>query len=237
LGDWSGARAEFEAATDLLAEVGISWVSPYPLDSLGYLDLAEGRHEEGTRNLQESLALAESTVNLLMVSEVHVELAEYDLVEGRPEAARARLSALDTQISDRVERANSATQLAWAHIELGDLVAAETWLESAELISRRQEQRLERIELLRVRALWHAAQQQWDAADAAVTESRELAHAIPYPYAEAKALATHGTLLARRGAAEAAREGLTAALVILQRLGEHLWAAQVEQRLADLRGR
>jgi tetratricopeptide (TPR) repeat protein len=234
-GDWAEARTQFAVATTLMDEIGISWASPYVLCARGLLDLAEGRRDEGMRRLLEANRLAEAGSNAQMVSETLEVLAECDLVEGRAGAARTRLSEFSSQVPDRVDSAAAAMLLAWAHTELGDLTAAETWLESAELISQRRQQRLAEVDVLRVRSHWHAARTEWTAAETAALLSAELARAIPYPYAEAKALAALGSLRIKRGAPEQARENLTAALTILHRLGERLYAAQIEGLLSTVR--
>ena len=79
------------------------------------------------------------------------------------------------------------------------------------------------------------SQQQWLVASVALDEALGLAHMMPYPYAEAKAYYVYGLLQQTKGEREAAREHFTAALTILNRLGERLYAGQVERALVQLR--
>jgi hypothetical protein len=57
---------------------------------------------------------------------------------------------------------------------------------------------------------------------------------MPLPYAEAKARYGYGQLYAAKGESEPAREQYRAALAILDRLGERLYAEHVERALAEL---
>lgn len=61
----------------------------------------------------------------------------------------------------------------------------------------------------------------------------DAARAMPYPYAEARALYIYGQLHQARGEREAASARYAAALTILNRLGERLLAAQIERTLAS----
>jgi len=88
---------------------------------------------------------------------------------------------------------------------------------------------------LRVQALLCLQQHRWDEAQAALEEAIALCRAMPYPYAEAKALYVYGLLHQAKGEPTQARERLEAALAILNRLGERLYAEQVEQALAESR--
>lgn len=74
----------------------------------------------------------------------------------------------------------------------------------------------------------------WQAAQETLEEALTLAQAMPAPYAEAKALYVYGRLHQAQGEPEQAREHWEAALAILNRLGERLYAEQIEQTLAGL---
>ncbi len=68
----------------------------------------------------------------------------------------------------------------------------------------------------------------------ALDEALALARAMPYPYAEAKALYVYGLLHATRGEQRQARARLEEALALLARLGERMYAERAEQALAAL---
>jgi hypothetical protein len=57
---------------------------------------------------------------------------------------------------------------------------------------------------------------------------------MPYPYAEAKALYVYGLIRAARGEPDRARARYDAAMAILARLGERLYAEHVERAQAAL---
>ena len=61
-----------------------------------------------------------------------------------------------------------------------------------------------------------------------------LVRAMPYPYAEAKALYVYGQLHAVKGETEQAREKYEAAIAICERLGEGLYRPHIERALAEL---
>jgi hypothetical protein len=90
------------------------------------------------------------------------------------------------------------------------------------------------VDALRIQARLCIRQQRWAEAEAALEEALSLCRAMPYPWAEAKALYVSGLLHKAKGEQEAARELLEAALAICARLGERLYAEQMEQALAGL---
>jgi tetratricopeptide (TPR) repeat protein len=89
-------------------------------------------------------------------------------------------------------------------------------------------------EALRIQALLCLNTRRWQEAQIALEEALALCRAMPYPYAEAKALYVYGRLCQVRGESKLAGERLGAALALLNRLGERLYAVQVERALADL---
>jgi hypothetical protein len=94
--------------------------------------------------------------------------------------------------------------------------------------------RLWLVDGLRVRAMLAIQRRQWEAAQADVDEAIALAGAMPYPYAEAKALWVYGQLEMARGEPAVAREQFKQALAICDRLGEGLYRPRIEQDLAPL---
>jgi uncharacterized protein HemY len=78
-------------------------------------------------------------------------------------------------------------------------------------------------------------QDQWQDAEQALAEALALSQALHTPYEEAQTRYLCGRLHQAKGEPIQAREQLEAALVILRRLGEWLYARQIEQALASLR--
>ena len=88
--------------------------------------------------------------------------------------------------------------------------------------------------MLRVQGLLATKQGRWDVAVAALDEALERARAMPFPYAELKALWVYGDLEVARGDPTAARRRFEQALSICDRLGEGLYRASIERDLAAL---
>jgi tetratricopeptide (TPR) repeat protein len=124
--------------------------------------------------------------------------------------------------------------LAWAEAELGLPAEAAERLAQALTIATARRWHLWLVDALRVKALLAARQQQWEDARVALEETITLCHAMPYPYAEAKALYVYGQLHTAKGEPAQARERYEQALAILDRLGEGLYQPHVERALAEL---
>ncbi|HVA91969.1 MAG TPA: hypothetical protein VNL71_19250, partial [Chloroflexota bacterium] len=233
LGDWSEARQYFEQAVAINRRIEPSWVSGWALLDLGRLCLYEGRWEDATRYLEESLDLGETRTDLHVVREVQCVLAELDLLTGRPESARARL----TPLLDRPGMKESQTtrllpRLAWAHLELGAVDEAAAC--AAEAISRARDEgtRMLLADALRIQTRVSIRRRRWDEAEQAVDEGLTLARAMPYPYAEAHLLYAHGLLLAEQGHSGPGRERMDAALALFQTLGARKDAECLEREIA-----
>jgi hypothetical protein len=74
----------------------------------------------------------------------------------------------------------------------------------------------------------------WQVAERTLGDALALCRVIHYPYGEAKVLYFFGQLHAARGAPQLASERLQPALVILNQLGERIYAEHVERMLAAL---
>jgi hypothetical protein len=77
-------------------------------------------------------------------------------------------------------------------------------------------------------------QGRWDVASAALDEALARTRAMPYPYAEAKALWAYGRLELARENPAAAQKRFTQALVICEQLGEGLYRKQIARDLREL---
>ncbi len=123
--------------------------------------------------------------------------------------------------------------LAWAHLDLGNEQEAETLVDQA--LTRIAMYSFRRLEpdALRIKALVRARQGRWDEAMAASHAAITRCRAMPYPYAEAKALYVFGQIHAAKGERRRARERYEAALAICARLGERLYAEHIERAIAQ----
>jgi tetratricopeptide (TPR) repeat protein len=77
-------------------------------------------------------------------------------------------------------------------------------------------------------------QERWREAGAALDEAFAFFQAISNPFAEARVLYIYGRFYAAQGEHEQARARFDAALAILNRLGERLYATHIEHILARM---
>jgi tetratricopeptide (TPR) repeat protein len=234
LGEWQRARPDFERAATFVGSTGQFWYAPYPPHGLGLLCLAERREEEAAHYLKEALTLAQRNHDLQALCWVQGALAEWDLLAGRPEAARGRLAPLldvpDLMVSYSRE---SLALLAWTYLELGEADQAQALLAQVLRTARQAQMGPTLVQALRVQALVLSKQERWEEAEQALQEALTLCRGMAAPYAEAKTLYTAGLVSHKKGELEPARQRFEAALTILERLGERLYARYIEQLLGQ----
>jgi Tetratricopeptide repeat len=233
VGAWASAREQAERALRIaqaMESASASLVSCVPLVCLGVLDIAEGRDGELEPNAERAARLARSIHYAQGLLWAAWPLAERDLVAGRAADAYALLESLLVRHDTQGEAGHLWSLMAWAELELGkdDRVAATIATSLA------RPERLFYVDTKRVRAMLAIKQQRWPDAVAALEETLTMCRAMPYPYAEAKALYVYGQLHAAKGESERARERYQAALAICERLGEGLYRKHIERDLAAL---
>jgi tetratricopeptide (TPR) repeat protein len=234
-GDWQRAHADLDQAETASRQVDRSWHSSYPPIFRAFLSLAEDDRPPATASVQEALTLAEESGDLQALRWASAVMAEIDIVEGRPEAARARLlPLLDRPGLEECDVTTLLPVLAWAQLELGEVDPAAATVEQALARARPEEMRLALVELLRVQALIALRRDQWDEAARGLEEGLRLARDMPYPYAEARLLQVYGALHAQKQEPVSARERLEAAHAIFQRLGARKDAERTERELVAL---
>jgi tetratricopeptide (TPR) repeat protein len=237
LGQWGQARQDLVQVVTLLPEKHPSWPLVRSHLSLGRLSLAQGQAEAAAEHLQRSLVLAERSANPTLLFWGACAVAYQDLVEGRPQAARTRLEPfLDWSSLPADERAWVRHLLGWASVDLGDLERAEALLAAASTFATPPPS------FLIVLGVWHSQarlalrQGRGQEVEEALAQALSLSQARGLPYEEAQTLYLYGLLHLQQGETQPARERLEAALAILHRLGERLYAEQVERALARLEG-
>ena len=182
------------------------------------------------RYAEEWLPWAERTGDL---PDIHGLLAERELLQGRPDAALARLTPLlDHPGTAPIELTPLLPLVAWAHLERGEVATAAEAVARGIAHARAQHHRLALVNALRVQAMVATRQGCWAQAEQALEEGLALARRMPYPYAEACLLHVSGALHAQKGEPEPACERLEAALEIFRRLGARKDVESVEQALA-----
>ncbi len=161
-------------------------------------------------------------------------LAEWDLLAGRPEAARGRLSPLLDVPGLVVSYSREALAiLAWAYLELGEVDQAQALL--AQVLSTARQARMgpTLVQALRVQALVLSKQERWEEAERALEEALALCRGMATPYAEAKTLYAAGLVSHNKREFEPARQRFEGALEICTHLGERLYARHIEQLLGQ----
>jgi len=243
-GDWRQARADLEEAAAMSGGLDRSWYAPYPLVWLAELCLAEGDRAAAAASGGEATALAERNGDLQALRWSSRVMAELEVLEGRPEAAVARLVPL---LAGAGQEDNDVTALlpwlAWARLEQGQVDQAADTVELALTRARRDDARLVLVDGLRVQAMIALRREQWEAAERSLEEGLTMARSMRCPYAEARLLHLWGQKHAagdgvRRGgnisAGRSADQRLAPALAIFRRLGARWDADRVEQDIAAL---
>ena len=239
-GDGPGAAATLEEALALSRQASRSWYAPHPLLFGARIALAEGAWMAATASAQEALALAAAAEDLQAPRWASAVIAEIEVLEGRPEAASARLvPLLDRPGLEECDVTLLLPVLAWAYLEQGLVAQATSAVAQALARARREHMRLVLVEALRVQALIALRREQWEEAARSLAEGLTLARAMPYPYAEARLLHVVGLLHIAKDELAPARAHLEVALDIFQRLGARWDAARAAQDIAALtvRGR
>jgi len=232
-GDWGAARMFFDDAARKFE--GKSYITrAYGPLGRGLLLAATGEVESGLGLLWEAVALAEQCQFKFILHRAQREIAEVELVIGRAAEVRAWLEPVVNEPGRPSE--NDITPLlpllAWACIEVGDEAQAKLLLDWAAPQAEAQHHRLALLDVLRVRARLALRQQRWREADTMLDQALALCRAMPYPYAEAKALYCRGQVFAAMGKPEQAREHYLQTRAICLQLGEKLYLSQIERALA-----
>jgi tetratricopeptide (TPR) repeat protein/DNA-binding XRE family transcriptional regulator len=221
-GEWEQAHADLERAVAIGREIGEGRGLVYPLAELGRLCLAAGAWETAARCLEDGRCMAERSGDLQGLRLVQGALAELDLREGRPAAARARLiPVLDGPGLEEWDVTGLLPLLAWAHLDLGERRRAAGVAADAVRRARAQTNRVALVEALRIRGLVLLRQGRADSAEGTLAEALALARTMGVPYLEARVLQVCGSLAAAQQDPDAAREWWRAAGAIFQRLGAH----------------
>jgi tetratricopeptide (TPR) repeat protein len=234
LGQWDRARAIGENSLAVLRTVGLSHLSAYPPLGLGWLCTIEGQHDLGEQYLAEAEALAQQRGPAQVLRFCTALRAECALLAGQPEVANALLTPWFTgePMQERT-RLELSVLRAWAAVELGgEADDTEAWVTEAVGGARACHMDLILPDALRVHALWAIRRRRWEEAKRALDEAVSLSQAMPYPYAEAKALYVLGQLWAAGDEPARARECFARAQAICDRLGERLYGAAIEQSVA-----
>jgi tetratricopeptide (TPR) repeat protein len=234
-GEWDEADACCQQTAQLTQHLQW-WGAKYLVIFRGILWLAQRPGDVAVRQLESGAALDEQEPDLQASRYAQSALAEWDLLRGSPDRARARLLPLLDRSS---EHESDVTRyvlpvLAWAHLESGDETRAEAVVLQSVIRAQAEPNQLALADSLRVQGLVATRQGRWQAAEAALEEALILCRTLPYPYAEAKALYVYGQMRQAKGEPEGARERYEQARAICDRLGEGFYRPHIDRALAAL---
>jgi tetratricopeptide (TPR) repeat protein len=234
---WDEALRFYEQAANILRQVGRSRNGEGPVNPAA-VRLLRGEEELALRDLEECVATAERTHDDVLLVAAHRWLAEYDLVQGRAEAVRARLEPLLDLLRPELNDPRPfevLLTLASAYLEPGadseDTQRAEDLVQQALTRAARVHSQLRLVQALPVQAMVLAQQGRWPEAQRRVNEALTLAQRLPYPLGEALALETAGMMNLRKGETDQARTFLEQALALFGRLGVGLYRARTKRLL------
>ncbi len=234
LGDWQHARQDYEQAITLMRQAEMPWGTAEALLHLGQQLLAQGQ-EGGSTYLEEAIELAQRSSDLLTLHMAQCVLAERELLLGAPQQAYTRLKPLlEEDQQDQPGLLFLFPLLAWAQLGLGEEDQAQRLLEQACSQATGEQLRPVLAEASLVQARLAAHQAHWRVAEEALETALHLCRAMPWPYGEAKTFYVAGLVSCQRGKTAQARAHFEAALTILQRLGERLYASVIQQALDQL---
>jgi tetratricopeptide (TPR) repeat protein/transcriptional regulator with XRE-family HTH domain len=200
IGDRVSARADLDRALSASSRTDRSWYSVYLPIFQARRSLAEGARTTASVGALEAIALAEGSGDLQALRWASGVMAELDILEGRAEAAAARLvPLLDRPDLQECDVTLFLPVLAWAHLEIGRLDQAADVVERALARARPESMRLVLVEALRIQAMVALRREHWEEAAMCLEEGITLARRMPYPYAEARLLDLQGQLSARPG--------------------------------------
>ncbi len=185
-GDWEEAYSIAQRALQSVVELGPSWYSSYALSSVGVLELVRGNHETALHYLNESLAMADSNLDLQAQRYIQVWLAQEDIRTGQAEAAVSRLEPLLDRVGvEEVEVTAVMPTLALAYAA-GDLSKAGRVSAEAVRRARSERRNLSLADALVAMGSIRAHAGEALEAERAFKEALQLARRMPYPYARAK---------------------------------------------------
>ena len=232
-GDWAEARYHYERSA-ALARTTVPRYYSHALLHLAELSLLEGATEQAVEDIKQGLTVAEQCSEVAAIRKAGRLLAEQDLAAGDAEAALTRLQPLVDGLGEETPHAFPPPVLAEAYLAVGDEIRADELVTERIERFRQQQRRRSLANWLRIQGKVRFQQQRWGDAQQAYEEAASLAHALPYPHAEAAALYESGVLHRQRGEIEQARDRLEEALASFRHLAARPDVERTEHALRIL---
>lgn len=235
LGDWATARQCFERAVAVVRDMGASWVTAYPLENLGLLNLVEGHDEAAVSLLNEALTHAERDHDLQALRFAHAVLAERDLMHGQAkDALRRLLPLLGHSSAGEKDSIALLPLISWAQMRLGEPDSAAESLQRCMRWAEAMGARLVIVDALLAQARLQIHLSAWSKARQALDNAFVYAQAMAYPYAEAKAMGLRAVLLRYHGERHEARQAFHASLKLYSALGERFYSRRVATMIEQM---
>jgi tetratricopeptide (TPR) repeat protein len=232
-GDWSRGRDLLRRALERARAIG-----PSALMIRAAIVVARSLIWDG--GLEDARSYLESSVDTSRAMQVHsseraalTELADLDLLEGRPESALNRLLPL---VKDEVSweyGVSLFSTLAAAYLELGDLQSARTHAQQAVAEARGTALWVHGVRALEEYGRVEGRRGDTATARAALDEGLQRARDMPFPYAEARLSLADAWLDQQAGDAGSAEKKRLAALAIFERLGAARHAEKVRKMTTE----
>jgi hypothetical protein len=200
------------------------------------LALARDDREQTQRYLEhDAVEAAIQEGNLYVIRWAQPNLAERDLLDGRPEAALARLEPwLDRPGQVESDVTAILPFLAWSYLESGETERAEDVIAAAIDRASRGGHGNALVDALRVQALVALRRGRCDAAEEAILQAVSLGERMPYPHTVVKARYAYGLLCTAQGNVKSAVAQLQEARAICLQLGEGLFRKHIERELLHM---
>jgi tetratricopeptide (TPR) repeat protein len=241
-GDWVEARRRFEQAALSGRMEPVSQMeegAPYAQSaaiSLAWLDVLQGRdtRDEAAPLVVLSRALESSAARDLRLQAARA-LAERDLARGDTSNVKARLHmVLEGPLRHTQQAVGLLALQAWAELQDEAISRAEELLQEATERAATAQNGMVDLDILHVTSLRASHAGRWEDAESSLQELLTRCRQVPYPWMEVKALYVQGQLLRATTEPALARKAFEQALAICDRLGERLYAEQIERALAEL---
>jgi class 3 adenylate cyclase/tetratricopeptide (TPR) repeat protein len=232
-GEWDISWSYQEQAEEVARSLGESRVSVLPLFGKARLTLQRGDWDTAVPQLEEVVRIAERHGILPIVKWAQRNLAEGDLLAGRPQAALDRLLPLLA----RPGLEDSPLLLAvvgQAYVALGNEAQAQATIARALERARADEDHAEISEALLAAAMLAIRQNRWDDARDALDQGVTMDQRTGYLWALARFLYEYGRMHQLRGEPAEARRRWEEARAIFARLGARRYLDMTEQALAGL---
>jgi len=216
LGDWSQARQYLEHAMELGQSLTSPWHTAFALLGMAELELAQGNDVEALQHIETCLADARRLGHDNWVRNAERLWGDLEVAVGRPDTAVRRFESLVQE--EGQELPATMFRLASAYLASGNETGAHATIGKAVRLARERHRRFDLCESLIVQGRLYLRQNRIQDAEAVTSEALSLSRTMPYPYAEARALAEYAAVGRAMGDRDRQRAYLEKASGIFRRL-------------------